>query len=166
MGLVRGLSLAGWQAGRSLQYQEPCATACDAWAKEKTVCGSAWGHHSAVSSAGLKPIVTMYACTKAPCVVQPSLHRSNTLGVKIRIIALNGFEAFLYTGYFSGSEGMFLPTTRITNPLVVSQTCVLCFSSVEDKHIVEQRFGKTQVCCWIWGLSITAWASQRCLGLG
>ncbi len=56
--------------------------------------------------------------------------------------------------------------SSLANPLVVSQTCVLCFNRGENRHIVEQGFGTAQVCCWIWGRSITATASQRRLGLG
>lgn len=56
--------------------------------------------------------------------------------------------------------------SSLANPLVVSQTCVLCFNRGENKHIVEQGFGTTQVCCWIWGHSITARTSQCRLGLG
>ncbi len=56
--------------------------------------------------------------------------------------------------------------SSLTNPSVVSQNCVLCFSRGENKHTVEQGFGTAQVCCWIWGHSITAWTSQHRLGLG
>lgn len=31
--------------------------------------------------------------------------------------------------------------------------------------MLERGFGTARVCCWIWGYSITARASQHCLGL-
>lgn len=49
---------------------------------------------------------------------------------------------------FSQHRGHMAPfTTTGTNPLVASQTCILCFSSRKDKHIVVQGFGKAHQSC-------------------
>lgn len=44
----------GRQAGRSAQYQEPCGIPCDTWANGIRICCAGWGHHNAVSSAGVQ----------------------------------------------------------------------------------------------------------------
>lgn len=66
--------LAGRQAGRSAQYQEPCAIPCDTWTNGIRVCCAGWGHHNAVNSAGFKPIVTMYVCKHTPMQWSHHLH--------------------------------------------------------------------------------------------
>lgn len=133
------------------------------------MCCAGWGHHNAVSSAGFEPIVTVYVHTHTP--MQRS-HRERTGQTHLRVCAYKhrlhtNIIASLPPSSTSRRRGDIAPyLSSLTNPLVVSQTCVLCFNRGENKHIVEQGFGTAWVCCWILGHSITARTSQHSLGLG
>lgn len=97
-----------------------------------------------------------------------SAHKHNILYYACIYTHTHHYSIFVFfqSGIFGHWADIAPYHSLLTNPLVVSQTCVLCFNRGENKHIVEQGFGTAQVCCWIWGCSITARASQRCLGLG
>lgn len=139
---------------------EPMASECAVLAEVITMPSALRG------SSQLPPCM----CTRIhPCgaaIVSTHLHRPNSLLCvcilcNTNIIACSPPSTQVYPGM-----GGYSYHSSLTNPLVVSQTCVLCFNRGENKHIVEQGFGTAQVCCWIWGHSITARTSQRRLGLG